>query len=334
MHLPDVCKKSTYPTSTRPEPFDSPRLAAEERDALDGAPPASAGLPHSPRPRVRATRPACAGHVLFRGDQGRALPVPPASSRSREQRSSRAAFLAAPRASETASDTPVAPGGQLGWLPGTKDRRRPPPVKEAGCSIRGAFHRPSARAFAGFCNRERFTSTAVNRLDPALPARGCPRAGLPGRRRPSRGMPAALLGSGESDAASAAPHPPPGVPGGITPKPICPSTPVARSWRGRLKEPTMPRHEVPSEGTEVPSCERAHPPLARSVPAAEPRLRDALAGRPVPRAPPRRGARFPRAQGAFEAKEMRRLPPVIFSTGCCQPGDGLPAWPSRRAPPW
>jgi len=73
--------------------------------------------------------------------------------------------------------TPLShPAANSRWPPGTEDRRRPPPVKEAGCSIRGAFHRTSARAFAGFCNRERFTSTAVNRLDPARARRGCPRA--------------------------------------------------------------------------------------------------------------------------------------------------------------
>jgi len=223
--------------------------------------------------------------------------------------------------------TPLShPAASSRWPPGTEDRRRPPPVKEAGCSIRGAFHRTSARAFAGFCNRERFTSTAVNRLDPArarprFPSRLTVRAAPP-LTRPCRPR---FLGSGESDAASATPHPPPGVPGGLTPKPICASTPVARSWHGRLDRPTLPRHQVPLQGAGAPSYETSPRFRLRRGAPEDRRSRDVPAGRPVPRAPPRRGARFPRAQGAFERggrPAFRRC----FSTGCYQPVDGLPAW--------
>jgi hypothetical protein len=81
---------------------------------------------------------------------------------------------------------PVAPGTEV---PDVKDRRGLPPVKEAGCfDPRAPSHRTNARALAGFCNRERFTSTAANRLDPAPPVRGCPRPGPPGRRCLSRGI--------------------------------------------------------------------------------------------------------------------------------------------------
>jgi len=106
MRLSDVC--TIRPTPRAPASNRSISSASRRRRGarLTALLPLRLGLSRSPCPSVRAIRPACAGRMLFRGGEGRALPVPSASSRSREQRSSRAAFSAAPRASETASDIP------------------------------------------------------------------------------------------------------------------------------------------------------------------------------------------------------------------------------------
>jgi hypothetical protein len=210
--------------------------------------------------------------------------------------------------------TPLShPAASSRWPPGTEDRRRPPPVKEAGCSIRGAFHRTSARAFAGFCNRERFSSTAVNRLDPArarprFPSRLTVRAAPP-LTRPCRPR---FLGSGESDAASATPHPPPGVPGGLTPKPICASTPVARSWHGRLDRPTLPRHQVPLQGAEAPSY-RDEPalPLAQRRAGGPPLARRACREAGSTGSSAKRSPVSP-SPGCFRTKGTPCLPPVLL----------------------
>jgi len=126
--------------------------------------------------------------------------------------------------------------------------------------------------------------------------------------------------------ASAAPHPPPGVPGGMTPKPICPSTPSLARGNGRLERPTCAEGTNALEGPRVPFDVRARVPLARGVPLAWGRLRDPPRGRLVPRAPPRRGARFPEPR--VLSKRWETWPSArSLSTGCCQPVDGLPAWP-------
>jgi hypothetical protein len=326
MRLPDVCTNRPTPRApdpNRPTPAASRRRGEARLTAL--LPLRLASLTALVR-AIERPNPARAGRMLSHGDQGRALPVPPASSRSREQRSSRAAFWAAPRASETASDTPVAPGGKLALAAGHRGPPSPSP-RQGGWLFDPGRLPPDERSRVRRLLQSRTIhehgreSVGPRAGTPRLPSCLTVRAAPP-LTRPCRPR---FLGSGESDAASATPHPPPGVPGGLTPKPICASTPVARSWHGRLDRPTLPRHQVPLQGAGAPSYETSPRSRLRRGAPEDRRSRDVPAGRPVPRAPPRRGARFPRAQGAFE----RRGRPAFrrcFSTGCCQPVDGLPAW--------
>jgi len=313
MRLPDVCTNRPTPRAPDPNRPTPCRLATEGRGALDGAPPASAGLSHSPRPSDRAIHPARAGRMLSHGDRGRALPVPPASSRSREQRSSRAAFWAAPRASETASDTPVAPGGKLALAAGHRGPPSPSP-RQGGWLFDPGRLPPDERSRVRRLLQSRTIhehgreSVGPRAGTPRLPSCLTVRAAPP-LTRPCRPR---FLGSGESDAASATTHPPPGVPGGLTPKPICPSTPVAplvARTAGEADLAQAPRALAGRRGALL----RDEPalPLTRGAPEDR-RSRDVPAGRPVPRAPPRRGARFPRAQGAFETKGTPCLPPVLL----------------------
>jgi hypothetical protein len=200
---PRRVQQSTYPTSTRLEPIDVLRVSAEKRGALDGAPPASAGLPCSPCPSAFAMpfglRRRVGSCCL---DEGRALPVPPASSRSRERRSSGRRVRPLRGRVRLPLTLPVVPATTRRetlrfwdrFRPiATKedehqDRRHRPPVKEAGRSIRSAFGRTNARALAGFCNRERFTSATREPVGPRvagprLPSLRTDRAALPLSRR-------------------------------------------------------------------------------------------------------------------------------------------------------
>jgi hypothetical protein len=200
---PRRVQQSTYPTSTRLEPIDVLRVSAEKRGALDGAPPASAGLPCSPCPSAFAMpfglRRRVGSCCL---DEGRAPPVPPASSRSRERRSSGRRVRPLRGRVRLPLTLPVVPATTRRetlrfwdrFRPiATKedehqDRRHRPPVKEAGRSIRSAFGRTNARALAGFCNRERFTSATREPVGPRvagprLPSLRTDRAALPLSRR-------------------------------------------------------------------------------------------------------------------------------------------------------
>jgi len=333
MRLPDVCTNRPTPRAPDPNRPTPCRLATEGRGALDGAPPASAGLSHSPRPSDRAIHPARAGRMLSHGDRGRALPVPPASSRSREQRSSRAAFWAAPRASETASDTPVAPGGKLALAAGHRGPPSPSP-RQGGWLFDPGRLPPDERSRVRRLLQSRTIhehgreSVGPRAGTPRLPSCLTVRAAPP-LTRPCRPR---FLGSGESDAASATTHPPPGVPGGLTPKPICASTlSLARGpdgWRGR----PCPGTKVPLQGAEAPSYETS--PRFRSRGA---RRRTAARATCLP------GGRF---HGLLREEEpgfpeprvlsKRRGRPAFrrcFSTGCYQPVDGLPAWLSACSTP-
>jgi hypothetical protein len=145
---PRRVQQSTYPTSTRLEPFDSPRVPAEERDAFDDASPASARSPLQPFVRVRSRTlrlapegARAAGARVARCPYRRLLVAKPRAALLG------AAYSAAARASETASDAPCRTRHRGGE---GQDRRRRPPVKEGGCTIRRAFCRTGARALAGF----------------------------------------------------------------------------------------------------------------------------------------------------------------------------------------
>jgi len=313
MRLPDVCTNRPTPRAPDPNRPTPCRLATEGRGALDGAPPASAGLSHSPRPSDRAIHPARAGRMLSHGDRGRALPVPPASSRSREQRSSRAAFWAAPRASETASDTPVAPGGKLALAAGHRGPPSPSP-RQGGWLFDPGRLPPDERSRVRRLLQSRTIhehgreSVGPRAGTPRLPSCLTVRAAPP-LTRPCRPR---FLGSGESDAASATPHPPPGVPGGLTPKPICASTPVARSWHGRLDRPTLPRHQVPLQGAEAPSY-RDEPalPLAQRRAGGPPLARRACREAGSTGSSAKRSPVSP-SPGCFRTKGTPCLPPVLL----------------------
>jgi len=163
-------QQSTYPTSTRLEPFDFLCVLPRRRESR-----LTALLPLRPVSLAALVRgafalpSACAGGgALAALGQGRALPVPPASSRSREQRSSGRRVRPLRGRVRLPLTLRVVPAAPRRETPGGRhqDRRRRPPVKEAGCSIRGAFGRTNARALAGFCNRERFTSTTREPVGP------------------------------------------------------------------------------------------------------------------------------------------------------------------------
>jgi len=195
--------------SNRPTPraLDSNRsissaLPQRRETRLTTLLPLRPGLPCSPRPSAFALPSACAGRCSCRWGKGRALPVPPASVAK-----PRAALLGRrvrpPRGRVRLPLTlPVVPAATRRetlrfwdrFRPiATKedehqDRRHRPPVKEAGRSIRSAFGRTNARALAGFCNRERFTSATREPVGPRvagprLPSLRTDRAALPLSRR-------------------------------------------------------------------------------------------------------------------------------------------------------
>jgi len=266
MRLPDVCINRPTPRAPVTNRSTPSAFSTEERGALDGAPPASAGLSRSPRPRRGAPTALALGRgsYAFRGSC--AARTVGFFARSREQRSSRAAFSAAPGASETASGTRVVTGTEMPAPPGSS----PPvlPSRRPTRSIRGRLmpverSRVRRRLQSRTIHEHRRESDGPRAAGRRLPSRPHCRAAPPHSRR----CRPCFLGSGESVAASAAPHPPPGAPSGITPKPICPSTPVARPWRGRLEEPTLP-------ATRGGLYQRAHAPLTRGVPVTR-RFRDA-----------------------------------------------------------
>jgi len=220
----------------------------------------------------------------------------------------------------------VVPGSEEQAPPGNEhqDRFPRPPVKEAGSFGPERLPPACALARAGFCNRN------DSRARPGIartPRRRSKVALVPDRlggSAPFEATPGVLHGSGESVAAFAAPHPPPGAPGGITPKPIRPSTtcrsPSGRAgWRSRPCQGTRPSTSEPAprlRGTcRQPNRSRDRLPGGR----IRPLLREEEEDFPEPGVPSNDGEPC--------------LPPAPFSTDCCQPVDGSPAWPPQRARP-
>jgi len=306
---PRRVQQSTYLTSTRLEPFDVLHVSAEESDALDGAPPASAGLPRSPCPSAFAMSFGLrrrAGSCCL--DESRALPVPPASSRSREQRSSGRRVRPLRGRVRLPLTLPVVPAIKRRETPRFGGRCRPhrhqrgrapgppsPSSRQGRAAVRSgapSTGRTLARSPVSAIENDSRARSA-NRLDPASPDRGYPRSGRTGRRCPSRGMTGrATRLRGVGRGLSRAP-PPTRRTRWDDPKTDLPEHPVARSWRraGWRRRP-LPKTRMPSKDNECPPTSE---PTSRSR-AACPwvgALSRSSAGRLVRRAPPRRGARFP-----------------------------------------
>lgn len=176
------------------------------------------------------------------------------------------------------------------------------PSRRPASSARSAFDAASACATAGFCNRERFTSTAGNRLDPVRTrevtlARYSRAASLP--------FEASLVvrhGSGESVAAFAATHPPPGEPGGTTPKPATTRHPCRSLWARPAGRADLAGHEALDQ--------RAHVRSRGTLPAID-RLRGQPLAGPFSGASPRREAPGSRTRGVFERSGRAFRPPTL-----------------------
>jgi len=223
----------------------------------------------------------------------------------------------------------LSPAGRLPAPSRRAPRLRESPVartEAASARFRPRGHPPSLRrssASAVMTIRERlprivWTRAALARSPPRSPLGGSvPLAGLP---------PAGLLGSGESAAAFAAPHPPPGGPGGMTPNPMLPSTPCRP---GPSRRPDSPARRGSRPNPEPLSRSRAkastRPPAAlreetpTETPTEERARNDG--------APPRRGAPLP-SPGCFSIDEGACLrPPGIHRLSpTCGQMTGVPRY--------
>jgi len=246
---------------------------------------------------------ACARRSLCQ-ERGRAPLVPPASARSRERCSTARRFQRVPRASKAPLTLRVVRDAEEQAPPEDEHQGPPSPSsrQRGGCFGPERLLRASAFAFARFCNRERFTSTAGNRLDPVRTrevtlARYSRAASLP--------FEASLVvrhGSGESVAAFAATHPPPGEPGGTTPKPATTRHPCRSLWARPAGRADLAGHEALDQ--------RAHVRSRGTLPAID-RLRGQPLAGPFSGASPRREAPGSRTRGVFERSGRAFRPPTL-----------------------